>query len=121
MNCLLLTILIAQGTSAKSSLSIEDIRLRTEFEETKDVREYLRKWQETHINDLDPVRGPGTTHPSTSDPWVGNMLNDTREALDSGSDLLRTTDTNHSEFSHIEEDEDAHDFLEPGDLVSLYS
>lgn len=121
VNALFPTILIAQGASGENSLSIEDIRLKTEFEATKDVREYLRKWQETHVNKLDPVRGPGTTHPSTSEPWVGNMLNDSREVMDSGSDALRSTDTDHSESSHIEENEDAHDFLQPGDLVSLYS
>ncbi|KAB8278111.1 hypothetical protein BDV30DRAFT_204141 [Aspergillus minisclerotigenes] len=107
----------------RSSTSIEDIRLKSEFEENKDIREYLRKWQESHPNPLDPVRGPGTSNTlDASAPWVGNMLNDYREAHDAGSDALRETDEDVSDFENIaEEGEGMHDFLEPGDLVALSS
>ncbi|KAF7592123.1 hypothetical protein BBP40_000671 [Aspergillus hancockii] len=106
-----------------SPTSIEDIRLKTEFEENKDIRQYLRKWQENHPNILDPVRGPGTSNTlDASAPWVGNMLNDYREAHDAGSDALRETDEDVSGFENIaDEGEGIHEFLEPGDLVALSS
>ena len=50
------------------------------------------------------------------------MLNDYREAHDAGSDALRETDEDVSDFENIaEEGEGMHDFLEPGDLVALSS
>lgn len=69
------------------------------------------------------MRGPDTVNVvDPSKPWAGNMLNDYREALDAGSDQLRATDEDRSGFTDIgEEGEDAHEFLEPGDLVSLFS
>ncbi|KAF5866725.1 hypothetical protein ETB97_009882 [Aspergillus alliaceus] len=107
----------------RSPTSIEDIRLKSEFEENKDIREYLRKWQESHPNILDPVRGPGTTNTlDASAPWIGNMLNDHREAFDAGSDALRETDEDVSDFENLaNEGEGMHEFLEPGDLVALSS
>ncbi|KAL2010929.1 hypothetical protein VTN00DRAFT_3647 [Thermoascus crustaceus] len=107
-----------------SPTPIDEILLRNEFEEKKDIREYLRKWQARQPNVMDPVRGPGTSNPSTdpSLPWVGNMLNDNREAHDAGSDTLRVTDEDTSEFSNLaDEGEDINAFLEPGDLVALSS
>ncbi|KAF4216638.1 hypothetical protein CNMCM8980_006503 [Aspergillus fumigatiaffinis] len=105
----------------QTTTSIEDILLKTEFEENKDIRNYLRKWQETHPNILDPVRGPGTA--STLDPsapWVGNMLNDSKEAFDAGSDVLREADEESLEFHNIgDEGEGVDEFLQPGDLVAL--
>ncbi|KAI9925785.1 hypothetical protein ASPWEDRAFT_173869 [Aspergillus wentii DTO 134E9] len=105
---------------SKASPSVEEIRLQTEFEENQDIRKYLSRWQETHSNELDPVRGPGTSNPSEqAKPWVGNMLNDFRE---SASDALRAIDHEMSEFSSAtDEGEDMHEFLEPGDLVALSS
>lgn len=69
------------------------------------------------------MRGPDTANPlDDSIPWIGNMLNDGREAFDSGSEQLRATDEDRSEFSDVgDEGDEMHDFLEPGDLVSLYS
>ncbi|KAE8149883.1 hypothetical protein BDV25DRAFT_120558 [Aspergillus avenaceus] len=106
-----------------SSASLEDIRLKTEFEENKDIREYLRKWQGSHSNILDPVRGPGTSNEwDVSAPWVGNMMNDNREAHDVGSDALREADEDVSDFENIaDEGESMNEFLEPGDLVALPS
>ncbi|GES57709.1 mitochondrial exoribonuclease Cyt-4 [Aspergillus terreus] len=106
-----------------STTSIEEIRLKTEFEENKDIREYLRKWQQTHPSQLDPVRGPGTSNElDATAPWVGNMLNDNREAHDAGSDTLRAADEDVSDFANTaDEGEGIHDFLEPGDLVALSS
>lgn len=107
--------------SQQTTTSIEDILLKTEFEENKDIRNYLRKWQETHPNILDPVRGPGTA--STSDPsapWVGNMLNDGMEPFDAGSDVVREADEESLEFHNIgDEGEGVNEFLQPGDLVAL--
>lgn len=107
---------------ATSPASIEQIRLRTEFMENNDIREYLRKWQEHHSNAVDPVRGPGTSNASLepSKPWVGNMLNDNRETHDAGSDVLRLTDADTSGFSNVAEEGEAEaDYLQPGDLVAL--
>ncbi|KAE8353855.1 hypothetical protein BDV28DRAFT_132402 [Aspergillus coremiiformis] len=106
-----------------SPASLENIRIKSEFEEKKDIRQYLRQWQENHPNIMDPVRGPGTSNTlDASAPWVGNMLNDYREAPDAGSDALREADEDVSDFANIaEEGEGTHEFLEPGDLVSLSS
>lgn len=57
-----------------------------------------------------------------SAPWVGNVLNDNRETFDAGSDQLRATDEDRTEFSDVgDEGEQEHDYLEPGDMVALYS
>lgn len=72
-----------------------------------------------HPNLLDPVREPEAAN--SSEPWVGNMLNDSREVFDGGSDVLRITDEEHSEFSNAVENEDVDELLRPGDLASLYS
>lgn len=55
-------------------------------------------------------------------PWKGNMLNDTREAHDTGSDALHATEDDLADFSNLgDEGEGVGDFLEPGDLVALSS
>lgn len=55
-------------------------------------------------------------------PWKGNMLNDSREAHDAGSDSLQATDNDLSDFANIaDEGEGIDEFLEPGDLVALTS
>lgn len=104
----------------RPSKSVEDIRLENEFETNKDIREYLIKWQETHPNVLDPIRELGDYDSSV--PWKGNMLNDSREAHDSGSDALHSTEDDLSDFANLgDEGEGVGDFLEPGDLVALSS
>jgi hypothetical protein len=89
-----------------SSISAEDIRLKAEFEENRDIRGYLQKWQQINPNILDPVRDPHST-----DPWVGTMLNG-RGASDEprGNNLTENHDLDQSEYS------DSY-YLEPGDLV----
>lgn len=89
----------------------------------RDIRDYLVKWQERNPNYLDPIRGRWT--PTSSDKslrWKGNMLNDTREAHDAGTDTLQAAEAELAGFSNIgEEGENVDDFLEPGDLVALHS
>ncbi|KAJ5806764.1 hypothetical protein N7474_010356 [Penicillium riverlandense] len=89
-----------------SSISAEDIRLKAEFEENRDIRRYLQKWQQINPNILDPVRDPHST-----DPWVGTMLNG-RGASDEpwGNNLTDNHDLDPSEYS------DSY-YLEPGDLA----
>lgn len=103
----------------KETVSIDDIRLQSEFEQNKDIHEYLRKWQAAHPNILDPVRDPDT---DSSTPWHGNMLNDNQEFFEAGSDRLRATDEDYSGFADVgDEGGSANDFLQPGDLASFYS
>lgn len=96
--------------------SAEQIRLRNDFEQNGDVREYLRKWQEMHSNSLDPIGGPGSIALGTSSPWVGNMISDPQKAPEAEDDAA---EEDLSGFS--DESEGTHDFLEPGDLVALSS
>lgn len=103
----------------KEPISIDDIRLQSEFEENKDIYEYLRKWQAAHPNILDPVRDPET---DPSRPWQGSMLNDNQEFFEAGSDKLRATDEDYSDFAEAGgEGGSMGDFLQPGDLASFYS
>ncbi|KAL4943460.1 hypothetical protein BDV06DRAFT_189814 [Aspergillus oleicola] len=113
----------AQTTSTSSSTgnellwtpqSIEDLRLQKEFEEHRNIRRYLRKWQEVKPNVLDPVRDPDSTNTPT---WIGNMINikDGEQARDT---MLRRTDDSASEFADLGgEEEGMNNYLEPGDLV----
>lgn len=104
------------------STSLDDIRLKSEFEANKNIRDYLVKWQEKNPNILDPIRGPGTATDDPSKPWKGNMLNDNREAHDAGSDALRASEEELSDFANIgDEGGNMHEYLEPGDLVALAS
>ncbi|KAJ9208221.1 hypothetical protein DTO021D3_1079 [Paecilomyces variotii] len=104
--------------SPVSQLSVDEILLKTEFEEKGNIREYLRKWREKQPISLDPVREPNLS--GRPMPWVGNMLSDSREAHDNDSDMLSITDEATSEFSRdSEEGGDMQAYLEPGDLVGL--
>ncbi|PLB51552.1 exoribonuclease complex, subunit Rrp44/Dis3 [Aspergillus steynii IBT 23096] len=107
--------------SPKPLASIDDIRLKTEFEENKDIRDYLRKWQDTHSNALDPVRGPQTSNAGeVSSPWIGNMMNDQKGSDDMDGDALQAADEDALEFDNLADEGDGvGDFLEPGDLVAL--
>lgn len=50
------------------------------------------------------------------------MLNDNREAHDAGSDALRSSEEELSDFANIgDEGGNMHEYLEPGDLVALAS
>ncbi|KAI9045943.1 exoribonuclease II [Aspergillus affinis] len=115
----------ANGSSAtpdspESLASIDDIRLKTEFEENKDIRDYLRKWQNNNLNLLDPIKGPQTTNIPGQASWIGNMQSDATEANDYGSEALREADQDTGEFDNLADEGDgAHDFLEAGDLVAL--
>ncbi|KAL2812166.1 hypothetical protein BJX63DRAFT_397172 [Aspergillus granulosus] len=101
-----------------TSTRIEDIRLRNEFEENKDVREYLRKWQDINPNVLDPIHSPEARKPDQM--WIGNMLNDSVEAFESASDFERMNGEEASELSDFaDEEESLHSYLEPGDLVAM--
>ncbi|RAL02239.1 exoribonuclease II [Aspergillus ibericus CBS 121593] len=103
-----------------SSTEVLNLRLKLEFDEHKDIRTYLRKWQRSQSNDMDPVRGPGTSNLlDASAPWVGNMLNDNREAHDAGSDALRAADDAFDFTNAADEGEGLHQYLEPGDLVAM--
>ncbi|KAL4912712.1 hypothetical protein BDW62DRAFT_12778 [Aspergillus aurantiobrunneus] len=99
---------------------IQDILLKSEFEEKGDVRRYLRKWQEVTPNILDPIR---RTEPSSTaarpEPWVGNMVS-SREANDGEEEALPLTDEDMTEFVNIaDEGEGVNDYLQPGDLVGF--
>ena len=96
--------------------SAEQIRIRNEFEENGDVREYLRKWQDMHSNSMDPIGGPGSIALGRSSPWVGNMISDPQKGPEPEDDA---EEEDLSGFS--DESEGTHDFLEPGDLVALSS
>ena len=103
-----------------SSTEVLNLRLKLEFDEHKDIRTYLQKWQQSQSNDLDPVRGPGTSNTlDASAPWVGNMLNDNREARDAGSDALRAADESFDFTNSADEGEGLNQYLEPGDLVAM--
>lgn len=50
------------------------------------------------------------------------MLNDNREAHDAGSDALRASEEELSDFANIgDEGGNMHEYLKPGDLVALAS
>lgn len=97
--------------------------MKSEFESKKDIRDYLRKWQDQHDCSLDPVRGPGTSNPlGNPDSYEGDMLNDSRESYDASEDRARDEDEDVSVFpTDMEEGNDGKNFLEPGDLVGLSS
>ncbi|KAL4975969.1 hypothetical protein BDW66DRAFT_136319 [Aspergillus desertorum] len=104
------------GDSPRKPQSIEDIRLQTEFEKNKDIRDYLRKWQEIKPNTLDPVRNIELSE--SSQPWTGNMFTFGSDVDDAVDDKLRLTDEDMSGFAHIaDEGEGVYDYLQPGDLV----
>ncbi|KAJ5698090.1 hypothetical protein N7462_000095 [Penicillium macrosclerotiorum] len=95
----------------------EEARLQAEVETYRNIRQYLRKWQETNPNVLDPVREAGDAMASeNTGQWVGNMLNG-REAFESlwSSSRLSVQD----DFDTSQEFEGDH--LEPGDLIARLS
>ncbi|KAL4948245.1 hypothetical protein BDW69DRAFT_176870 [Aspergillus filifer] len=99
--------------------SIEDIRLQKEFEEHRNIRRYLRKWQEVKPNILDPVRDPDSGHTAEGVTWIGNMINlkDGEQARDL---FLRRADDGVSEFADFAtEGEGMNNYLEPGDMVAF--
>ncbi|KAL4783451.1 hypothetical protein BJX76DRAFT_330000 [Aspergillus varians] len=102
------------GDLLRTPQAIEDIRLKSEFEENRDIRQYLRKWQEVTPNVLDPVRSPETSNaPGQAAPWVGNMMN-------FGAEGNLEADEDMSDFVDVaDEGEGMHDYLEPGDLVAF--
>jgi hypothetical protein len=98
--------------------NIEDIRLKNEFEANKDVRVYLRKWQDINPNVLDPVNIPEGY--KQGEMWVGNMLNDSVEAFESGSDIERINGEDVPDIMDFgNEEEGLYNYLEPGDLVAI--
>jgi hypothetical protein len=103
--------------------AVDEILLRNEFEKNRDIRDYLRRWQERQPKNLDPIYEHSNSNSSGGSlPWLGNMLNDSREAYDAGSEKLRADDEDVSDFStRLDEERDPRDFLEPGDLVGLSS
>lgn len=91
--------------------------MKNEFEANRDIRDYLVKWQKRNPNVLDPVREPE----DMSSQWRGNMLNDNREADGASIDELHS-EAEAVDFPNIgDEGEGIDEFLEPGDLVALYS
>ncbi|KAL3465198.1 hypothetical protein BJX64DRAFT_70771 [Aspergillus heterothallicus] len=109
---------VPTGNDALPSTRIEDIRLRNEFEVNKDVREYLRKWQDINPNILDPIHAPEVQRQEQM--WAGNMLNDSAEAFDSAVDFERLSREETADFSDFaDEEESLHSYLQPGDLVAL--
>ncbi|KAL4930475.1 exoribonuclease II [Aspergillus undulatus] len=99
--------------------SIEDLRLKQEFEEKRDIRDYLRKWLEITPNTLDPVRDLESKHTPPGTPWIGNMVTRTDGSAES-ENTLRRTDEENSDYTDIgNEGEGMHDYLEPGDLVAF--
>lgn len=84
---------------------------KDDLETYQDIREYLRIWQQTNPNDLDPVKDI-VTDSKEKDPWVGNMLNG-REAGDSYWNSSPFANPDDMELSsHFEGDS-----LQPGDLI----
>lgn len=108
-------------SSSLSQQSIADIRLKNEFEENRDIRLYLRKWQDITPNVLDPVRHIEIVNtPGHQAPWVGNMINFGSQETDATEDILRQTEEDMSEFLDVDDaGEGMHDYLEPGDLVAF--
>ncbi|KAL5337446.1 hypothetical protein BJX70DRAFT_369420 [Aspergillus crustosus] len=99
-------------------ITVEDIRLKTEFEANRDIRAYLQKWDDMNEHELDPVRRPRMLNQAQQ--WVGNMYNDNRESYDAGGDTVRLTDEDMSEFFNVaDEGEGIDDYLKPGDLVAI--
>ncbi|KAL3494356.1 hypothetical protein BJX62DRAFT_47467 [Aspergillus germanicus] len=109
---------VPTGNDLLRTPNIEDIRLKNEFEANKDVREYLRKWQDINPNVLDPVNTPEGYKPG--EMWVGNMLNDSVEAFESGSDMERLSGEEVPDIMDFgNEEEGLYNYLEPGDLVAI--
>ncbi|KAJ5096403.1 hypothetical protein NUU61_005759 [Penicillium alfredii] len=100
-----------------TSNSVEDIRLKAEFETHRDIRGYLQRWQDVNPKILDPIREP-TVNPASGPPaqWIGTMLNG-REAWEATWD--NSNPANRNDLDPSDDFEGAH--LEPGDMVCRLS
>ncbi|QKX55054.1 uncharacterized protein TRUGW13939_02146 [Talaromyces rugulosus] len=109
--------------STLSRTAIDNYLLRTEFEENRDIREYLRKWQAQNVNYMDPVRGPDTSNPAPSDGgWKGNMLNDNLASFDEAVERAQSAVEEGSDFDiQMNDSYETGEILEPGDLVGFFS
>ncbi|KAJ5175718.1 uncharacterized protein N7482_001595 [Penicillium canariense] len=111
------TLVSSTGHGSLSASAAEEARVQAEIETYRDIRQYLRKWQETNPNVLDPVREPGSAMTlENTGQWVGTMLNgrEASESLWASSQLSGKDD-----FDTSEEFEGDH--LEPGDMVARVS
>lgn len=87
--------------------------MQAQLETYRDIREYLRKWQEINPNVLDPIQDLNTEATEGGRvPWNGTILkgHDPAESLWAESQLAKQDD-----FDTSEEFEGEH--LEPGDMV----
>lgn len=102
--------------------AIDNYLLRTQFEENKDIKEYLRKWQAQNVNHLDPVHGPGTSNPLPSENWKGNMLNDTLASFDEAVERAQSAVEEGTDFDiQMSDSYETGEILEPGDMVGFFS
>lgn len=90
---------------------LELARLDAEYAKTKDIRHYLRQWQEVVPQTLDSVREPGSEMLANSQSGAMNGRNN-EEGHRTHSQLTDQTDLDVSE-------EFEGDHLEPGDMISL--
>ncbi|KAL4801990.1 hypothetical protein BDV18DRAFT_148015 [Aspergillus unguis] len=113
--------------SVRTPLSVEDIRLKNEFEAKRDIRNYLRKWQQITPNDLDPIRWTSDSKirdvhelnvPGQPVGWVGNMLNQDMNEDSAGDSTGQIEDVDYFEELNGEGEGD-HEYLHPGDLVTI--
>ncbi|KAJ5782050.1 hypothetical protein N7457_003824 [Penicillium paradoxum] len=100
-------------TNKPPSVPIDtNLLLRSQFELHGDIREYLRRWQDTNPNDLDPVRHSGSKRPlELPGKSVGSMPNG-RDSLDAWGDPNRLNQ------DAMNKDEFEGEHLEQGDLVA---
>ena len=89
-----------------------NILLRSQFELHGDIRTYLRKWQDTNPNDLDPVRRSDSKHRPLELPGksIGTMPNG-RDTVDAWGDPNRNQEP-------TDKDEFEGEHLEQGDLIA---
>ena len=117
--------MVAQSeTPDELRTKIDNILLKTEFETQNNIREYLRKWQEQNVNNLDPIQGPDTSN-ADSPPllkWTGNMLNDGQAVYDDAVERSYTSLEETTDYKiDMDENYETGDILEPGDLVGFFS
>lgn len=109
-----LTYILLQNSEEQHS-HLNEAFSQAELETYRDIREYLRRWQEINPLALDPVRDTGigiSTH-SPGQGVLGSMINgrESSESLWANSNLKQEDD-----FDTSEECEGEH--LEPGDMVA---
>ncbi|KAJ5109474.1 hypothetical protein N7456_006149 [Penicillium angulare] len=88
-------------------------RAASEVEAFKDIREYLRNWQASNPNTLDPVQAPNSQL-NTGDVLLGSMLN----GRDSPGGTVWDTSSLSKEDDLDTSEEFLGDHLEPGDMVA---